>query len=116
MKSAEYEFPAFLIGIWRIQSHPPQTDTLFTSGKNKGYTFDLTGEKTDPKDGYCHGLKYGIDCVDGDVIEMILDLTQLTLSFKINDIDYGVAYENIIKDKYRLGVWLYKKDSVSIIG
>ena len=37
--------------------------------------------------------KYGIVCKNGDTVEMILDLNELTLSFKVNDTDYSTAYE-----------------------
>ena len=41
---------------------------------------------------------------EGDVVEIILDLNERTLGFKVNDIDYGVAFSNIHKTEYRLAV------------
>ena len=47
---------------------------------------------------------------------MILDLDDLTLRFKLNDIDYSVAYKNIKPAKYKMAVWLYyEEDSVQIV-
>ena len=37
-----------------------------------------------------------------DILEITLDLNQLTLSFKVNDKDYGIAFSNIRKTQYRL--------------
>ena len=37
-----------------------------------------------------------------DILEISLDLNERTLSFKVNDKDYGVAYKDIEKRKYRL--------------
>ena len=60
--------------------------------------------------------KYGKECVAGDIVHMILDLDGMKLRFKVNDIDYGIAYRKIKKSKYRAAVWLYaKSDSVTII-
>ena len=43
---------------------------------------------------YKHHLKkYGKQCYDGDIIEMILDLKKLELKFIINDEDHGKAFD-----------------------
>ena len=36
---------------------------------------------------------------------MKLDLDNLTLTFKINNVDYGIAYKNIIQRKYRMAIY-----------
>ena len=38
------------------------------------------------------------------VITMTLDIDKNSISYKINDKDYGVAYDQLIQDKYRLAV------------
>ena len=45
----------------------------------------------------------------GDILEITLDLDERTLSFKVNDIDYGVAVSNIKKTKYRLAFTTYRE-------
>ena len=109
-----------VIGIWRIkEDEPPPTDIFFTKGNERGYGFYLEGEKLS----ITHGGKtnkpteqYGKKCVTGDIVHMILDLYAMTLSFKVNDVDYGAAYDNIKEAKYRAAVWLYESsDSVTII-
>ena len=64
-----------------------------------------------------HHTKYSLGYDTGDIIEMILDLSKLQMKFKKNNIDQGVAYKNIAKNKkYRLAICtLYDGDSVSII-
>ena len=37
-----------------------------------------------------------------DVVEMILDMNNHTISYKVNDEDYGIACNKMNKDKYRL--------------
>ena len=45
---------------------------------------------------------------DGDILEMTLDLNKRTLSFKVNDKDFGVAYSNIKQTSYRLALSMEK--------
>ena len=40
----------------------------------------------------------------GDILEIVLNLDKRTLSFKVNDKDFGVAFENIKVAKYRLAM------------
>ena len=51
---------------------------------------------------------------DGDILEITLDLGERTISFKVNDIDYGVAVSNIKQTKYRL-VLTMQQDSVIVL-
>ena len=41
---------------------------------------------------------------EGDILEISLDLSKQTISFKVNDKDYGVGFKNIKKTKYRLAL------------
>ena len=43
----------------------------------------------------------------GDIMEMILDLQNYTLRYIVNGVDCGIAFENIEKCDYRLGVNLF---------
>ena len=108
-------YPAICIGIWRMQKDKtPPTDEYFTKGKEQGYAYYLKGYKTTIERGDC-GDKYGIKCKNGDIIQMILDLDKLALSFKVNGVDYGVAFNNIKQAKYKAAIWLYHEhDSVTI--
>lgn len=55
--------------------------------------------------------KYGKTCNEGDIIQVILNLNNMTLSYKVNNIDYGIAYNNIIKTEYRIVVSIDGNDS-----
>ena len=59
-----------------------------------GYGFNL--------EGICSpwGGDYAQECEKGDVIKMTLNMIDLTLSFEINDIDYGKAFD-IKQGKYK---------------
>lgn len=43
-------------------------------------------------------------CKEGDILEITLDLDKRTISFKINDKDYGVGFSNIVLAPYRLAL------------
>ena len=47
-------------------------------------------------------------CKDGDILEMTLDLNARTLSYKVNDKDFGVAFSNIKQANYRLALSMDK--------
>ena len=40
----------------------------------------------------------------GSIIVMTLDMEQHSISLKVNDEDYGMAYDGLKRDKYRLAV------------
>ena len=46
------------------------------------------------------GRSYGCECNENDIIEMTLDCNQWTLSYKINDKDFGKAFD-VKPNKYR---------------
>ena len=50
--------------------------------------------------------EYGQLCGTGDIIDIYLDFDKRTLSFGINNTNYGVAFEKIAEGDYRLAVSL----------
>ena len=54
---------------------------------------------------YFEESEKGYGCAFGDkddIIEMTLDMNKHTISYKINGKDYGIAYDKMRHDKYRL--------------
>ena len=52
----------------------------------------------------------------GDVVEMILDLEKRTLGHKVNEKDYGVAFENIEDTSYKAFSFMnWKNDSIELL-
>ena len=50
---------------------------------------------------------YGMQWKTNDIIEMIVDFSKAQISYKLNDIDQGIAYNDIMKGEkieYRLSV------------
>ena len=47
---------------------------------------------------------------DGDVLEMTLDLNEHTLSFKVNDTDFGALFSNVKDKEYRLSLSLLRSE------
>lgn len=61
------------------------------------------------------GKEYGVNPKNGSIIEMILDLDNLTLSYIIDGKDYGKAFD-IEKGKYRLGLYMrVEGDSLTLM-
>ena len=52
--------------------------------------------------------------LQGTIFTMTLDMDTHTLSYKINDKDYGVATDKLDKSKYRLVVTLFYSDPTTI--
>ena len=57
------------------------------------------------------GIKdsYGKQAKDGDIVQMIVDLDNMTLRYSINGEDQGIAHKDIPQNRYRVAVYLYKK-------
>eukprot|EP01084_Bolivina_argentea_P262118 443189_1 len=96
-----------LIGCWKTK-FDPVIDRLFTTdGGNKCYAFSLNyGYLMDPSKKYGQRLKnYGIQCKYGDIIKMTLNFNDLTLSFKMNNIEYGTAFD-VERTSYKVAATL----------
>lgn len=108
----------FILGIRKIGEDEADlpTNTWFTNGGyDKGYGFVSSAAKLTGNRGYANGTKYGIVPPKDSIIEMILDLDNLTLNYIINGKHYGKAYD-IEKAEYRLGLHFYAKgDSVTLL-
>ena len=71
-------------------------------GYDKGYGF-ANGARLTNRRGYADGSDYGEKPKKGSIIDMILHLDNLTLSYVINGTNYGKAF-SIQQGKYRLGL------------
>ena len=93
------------IGIWKINSSQPSEilDTYFTTKHENGYAYVTTKGTLAMSDDY--GDDYGKKCVNGDIIQMYLDL-----KFIVNNIDFGKAYD-IQKTDYKAAVALGSKNN-----
>ena len=65
------------------------------------------------------GEEYAISCNDNDILSMTLDMTgqvNATLSFRINDKDYGIAFDQVdIAKKYCMIVALYSSEKIKLL-
>ena len=110
MRGCKNPNKSFMIGIRMVEgTEIPPLDTFFSCAA-KGYGFSALGGVLTDNEGFAVGRKYGIVCDDGAIIEMILDLDKLILSYVINGIDYGKAF-NVKKSKYRAAVYMRSKGS-----
>eukprot|EP01084_Bolivina_argentea_P147055 257347_1 len=124
-----------VLGIWKIKSeNKPPVHTYFTHNGDKGaYAFVTDSARLVSRCGGTYRkiqpidinnrtdiyenrtIEYGIQCKTGDIIDMYLDLNELSLSFAINNHDYGTAFE-IENTAYRMAVNMQQKgDSLRIL-
>lgn len=88
------------IGIWKIN---------FDDKPNISYSFDATRKAlVDPTN-----VDQILDCKSelgvcqkGDIITMTLNLNNNTLTFMINDKDYGLVHQNIEHTEYKAAIYL----------
>ena len=103
-----------IIGIWKTTFPMKYDAKLSISPQFYGFYVNnkvLTATDEDIRREY--GDRY---CKQGDVIEMILNLNKLQLSYKVNGEDYGIAFNNISDTTYRAALCLhYSGDSVELL-
>ena len=116
---------AFILGIWKCKNKAitPPLATWFTRDVNSsvgnhfdaGYGFYSKNSCLTDEAGQACGKEYAITPPNGAIIEMILDLNQLTLSYVIDDTDFGKAFD-VEKIKYRAAVFFYRKgDAITLL-
>ena len=96
------------IGIWKTRFKKKITNSWFNSGAN-AYVFSFNQGILWDKKEQLNWKKYGIKVKSGYTINMILDIDKRTLSFNINDKDYGVAFDNIEVTSYTAAINCYSK-------
>ena len=101
-----------LIGIAKTRTQLPTEKPWMGIGGDYGYAFAGPQSVTaEPK-----WRLYGKCCNSGDIVEMILDLDERTVSYTINGKDYGIADDNIEQTEYRAGVTLYRThDKITLL-
>ena len=104
---------ADMIGI--VSNHEPYLTLheyfdYYAGGANDAYGFAMDGRLNNPETGVGWGGAYGVECKIGDIIEMRIDFKAETLSYKINEKDYGVAFE-IQNEEYRAAITLFDMKS-----
>eukprot|EP01084_Bolivina_argentea_P193676 332261_1 len=99
-----------MIGIWRVQQDTtPPLDSFFTRGQQQGYGYSTCDGTISNSAGGYTSKSYGIKVPTGSTVTMILDFDSLSLSFKVDDEDYGKSH-HINADSYRAAVYMGRKD------
>ena len=102
------EGPYMMMGLWRCsKDKEPPTTTYFTNGKNQGYGYSVANATLSQIDNGCTSTSnpYGVVIREGDIVEMIVDFDDLSLSWKVNGKSYGKSHD-ITKDKYRAAIFM----------
>ena len=81
-----------------------------------GYIFDGGYARLIDGNNYRRDDTYGVRLKKDDIVEMCLDLDALCLSYKINDISYGIAFKDIESCEYKaaLSFW-FGGDSIQLL-
>ena len=105
-----------MIGIRNVDDEEPRLDGYFDASSEDGtkvigHGFVMDGSCTDQDNATKVGWKYGQTCRNNDTVAMTLNFNDLSLSFKINDNDYGKAFD-IKQGSYRavIGFCCYSDD------
>ena len=111
--------PNALIGIYNNKYPVKYTDESFHKSyycrdewdnyHNRGYGLHLNGTLTNIHELGWYGAKYSYHCKNNDMIEMILDLQNGILSYKINSKYYGKAFDIEIGE-YRAAITVSSMD------
>ena len=110
-----------MIGIWKVKNKvdKPPLGKFFTADANynEAYAFDPGEAKLANPNGYFDSLdkyKYGKKCKKGTIIEMVLNLDELTLGYIIDGVDYGKAVD-VVQGEYRAAVFICPGDSMTML-
>ena len=63
------------------------------------------------KEHFNQSTDYGIKCKLNDIVTMIVDLEKNQLSYKVNEQNLGIAFDEIPDTEYRVALYLYEKSS-----
>ena len=115
--------PVGIVGISDRQNGGGQGEGIFVCSSNCCGMDLFDGNKISPSYGSgVPGDEYGVKgCYKDDIVTMTLDMTCVQteygiLSFKVNDIDYGIAFDKIKCDaQYRMAVSMYSTASVQLL-
>ena len=91
-------------------------DFTYFEKREKGFSYIYDrGQLSSITNCGCYGDNYGTKCEVGDVIQMTLNMNDLTLSYQVNGKDYGKAFENIENTAYRAAVTMENDTKVTLV-
>ena len=103
-----------IVGIWKT-TFPMRYHVKLSTSSTRFYGYYLNN-KTLTASGSGIRREYGEYCREGDVIEMILNLNKLQLSYRVTEKDYGIAFNNIEDTTYRAALCLhYRGDIIELL-
>ena len=87
-----------IFGIWNIKHDPLSiiNDKWIGNTPNSSYAFDFSCAELNihsSKNEWTGQETYGVICSRGSIIQISVDFNRLQLSFTINDINYGKAFD-----------------------
>ena len=103
------------IGVWKSKYEINTNNKLHISLEGQHYTWVVTRNYLKPRNN--HKTIYNErKLVEGDIIDMILDLNKLQLRYRVNGEDFGIAKDNIEQTAYQATVsFYYAGDSILLM-
>ena len=101
------------IGVWKDNRALDNSTLLMYEENKRFYGYQLASlYLTDGDNGRrCeYSPNSDKEFVDGDIIEMILDLNKMELRYMVNEHDYGIAFKDIENTSYRGALSFYDED------
>ena len=102
-----YDIGIGIIGSEYFESKKPKLIQECFHEHDTGYGYITS---TADKESEGNMYEYGKICTKGDIITMTIDLDKYELKYKVNETDFGVAF-NIEPIKYRIGIYLFGEGS-----
>ena len=89
------------IGVFKTKNEIPIETRVDNYTPRDGYGLIVNYRRTTYDDDGKRGFFGNGYCKSGDIIEMILDLNNMTLSYTVNEEQWGVAFSDIEQTTYR---------------
>ena len=111
---------ALVIGVWKDKKwnkYGKNSLILDGSSRHRAYGYMVTHKLLIPGEDSNRILEWAEHkCKSGDILEMCLDLHRRELSYSVNDMSLGIAYQDIEQTSYRAAVSLWDRgDCVELL-
>ena len=94
-----------------FQSHKDDLITQCYQDYDTGYGYTTSKGILECWDPELENSDYGAICKQNDIVTMTVDLENGQIKYKVNDIDFGIAFHKIPNDTYRIALYLFGKGS-----
>ena len=107
--NAHYRY-SITFGVWKMMNERDNSRLVQNTIPGQSYAWIANVAKKSIGQG--NWDPYGSTIIQGDIVEMILDLKDFTLRYRRNDEDFGIAFQNPEKTEYTAVVSAYGEGTI----